>query len=746
MAQEFDADSMLAFIGQLGKEVDNLKTKIAGLNEAGGKGTNNLTNEFARFGQTVERYTRGPIKAMDAAVAGLAKTLAGAGGLTLSFAGVAKALDQFAVGELRVRNFATNTGFSIGAIKDMRVQLAAAGIDAGEAAGGIGSIGSKLQEVLALQETSGFYRTLQASSPALAEQVRQLMNMGRQQEAMNVLQKAYNEGGERFKAWLPTATGLSRAAFEAGRYGMEGLIKPWKFNEQEAAKYHKTMTNLETIGTGVWTSMAFTMIEAVNTMVGPDGLFKLNDKAKEFAEGFKNFFNTYVMPTLQTTSQEFVAISGALDSIDKFLSKWIGKGEGKPVTMGNIVGTGKNEKEIIERMNEQLPGKSEGSAAGSIWDWITKQFSTEAQAGEYKPGSTLLQQKDAEETEKDSNKSLRDMRDVLTKWDQSEGTGALGGTGGGRAGGSGFAGTDVPGGRTGAAIGGAQGPMGRSGPSLAPGTSSASGPETTADLGEGKEGSEYLAARRAPMKQQIENDPALKRQVAALMTMEHESDPAAVYESLANRMDYVNTERAKRGQEPLSLKQMVFGTGKGSFYGPVRRGLLGARMAQMSPERFQAMYNAMAFVHGGSNLLEGATDQGSANDPNAQHQGGRKVRFGEVYNDFGGGPGGHAAAARFREMIQKGFREGVKSGIWTAGTKAIPHAALSRDAIDSSLRVGPNDRYGTATVDIDFSGMDKAKKEKSRIDQAFLDVKIHRSPQAPVAGGGVSAFNTYAFE
>jgi len=25
-------------------------------------------------------------------------------------------------------------------------------------------------------------------------------------------------------------------------------------------------------------------------------------------------------------------------------------------------------------------------------------------------------------------------------------------------------------------------------------------------------------------------------------------------------------------------------------------------------------------------------------------------------------------------------------------------------------------------------------------------VKIHRSPQAPMAGGGVTAFNTYAFE
>jgi ABC-type phosphate transport system substrate-binding protein len=67
--------------------------------------------------------------------------------------------------------------------------------------------------------------------------------------------------------------------------------------------------------------------------------------------------------------------------------------------------------------------------------------------------------------------------------------------------------------------------------------------------------------------------------------------------------------------------------------------------------------------------------------------------------------------------------------------------------MDHALRAGSGGgNLGTATVDIDFSGAQKKKSEQDRINQAFIDVKIHRSPQAPMAGGGVTAFNTYAFE
>jgi hypothetical protein len=744
MPGDFDSDAMLAFIGQMGKEVDNLKTKIAGLNEAGGKGMGNLADQTDRFGKTLQRYATGSVKTMDAAVAGLTKTLVGAGGLALGMAGVAKAFDAFAVGELKIKNFAINTGFSVDTIKNLRVQLSAAGVDAGSASQGIASIGSKLQEVLALQETSPFYKTLQASEPAMAEHIRLLMNAGKQQEALNYLQKRYNEGGERFKAWLPTATGMSRAAFEAGKVGMQGLIAPWKFNDDEAAKYHKTMTNLETIGTGVWTRMTYTMLESINKMIGgEEGMKALNKSAEEFAAGFKNFFNTYVLETLKTTKQEFGWVVDAIAKVDEYINSLIGDDKDKE---GGGDSTGKLMQMFRRKMGLVRPGEVDGRAytpppastppaasgaeqGGGIWNWIKKNisFTSEAAASTLPPGTMPGLQKEVLETDKESAKMLADVRDVLQKWDQLR-EGVTAGAGGTQTASLG------PG-------GGAKGATGGAGARGDGSSTSTGGPpgEPGADTA-GTQGSEYLAARRAGQLKEIENNPQLKLQIAGMVTREHEQDPVAVIESLANRTDYVNTERAKKGLPPISLQQMLLGKPGGkSFYGPIRRGMLPAAMAELSkdPSRLEKIYTALDKVYKGSNVLEGATDQGSGNDPNVGWAGGRKIRFGETYNDFGGGPGGHEGARQWREQVQKEAREGVSRD-----------AARQVDKIDKSLRTASNggsSTTSTARVDIDFGNRVSPGALMSGASP-FIKTNIHRSPQAPIAGGGVADFNQYSFE
>jgi hypothetical protein len=124
------------------------------------------------------------------------------------------------------------------------------------------------------------------------------------------------------------------------------------------------------------------------------------------------------------------------------------------------------------------------------------------------------------------------------------------------------------------------------------------------------------------------------------MTLEHESDAAAVGESLMNRMAMTGGSIHK-------------GLHSG-FYGPVNRGQLGSAIAALerNPNRMARMNAAIDANLAGSNLLKGATDQGSGHDPNVNWPGGRIVRGGEVYNDWGGGRGGHEGARRFREAQQ----------------------------------------------------------------------------------------------
>lgn len=400
---DFDSDAMLAFFGQMGKEIDNFKTKIVSLNEAG-NAMKKMTDHTEKFGQTIQRHTQGALRGMESGISGLIGSAGGVAKLALVIGGVGKALDHFAVSALHTRNFAINTGFSTDGLKKMRVQLSAAGIDANEAAQGIGSIGAKLQDVLALQETSSFYKALQASEPAMAENVRQLMNAGKQQEAMNYLQEKFNKGGERFKAWLPTVTGISRAAWEAQAQGMEGLIMPWKELDGDAAKYHKTMVNLGTIFDGVWNSVTNTVLEGIVKLTGSEGLEGLNEKAHKFADNFKTWFDNSVIPTLKETFQE------AKDIID-----WFNKqAETRDFGQGGRL----RPEEFIRRQNEDEKDKN-----FSPWDWMKKQLGVgdaSAKSGVDQNSIIVVQ--------KDSNKSLQDMRDIIQKWDDqvNGGVGAAG--------------------------------------------------------------------------------------------------------------------------------------------------------------------------------------------------------------------------------------------------------------------------------------------------------------------------------
>ena len=151
-------------------------------------------------------------------------------------------------------------------------------------------------------------------------------------------------------------------------------------------------------------------------------------------------------------------------------------------------------------------------------------------------------------------------------------------------------------------------------------------------------GNAFLQSQRSRFAKELQENPETRNKLAALMTLEHESDPTAVAESLMNRMAYTGGTLEKG---------MTSG-----FYGPVK--MLPGREAELArnPARMAKMNAAIDAALAGSNLIKGATDQGSGNDPNVSWPGGRIVRGGEVYNDWAGGPGGHEGARRFREAQQ----------------------------------------------------------------------------------------------
>lgn len=138
-------------------------------------------------------------------------------------------------------------------------------------------------------------------------------------------------------------------------------------------------------------------------------------------------------------------------------------------------------------------------------------------------------------------------------------------------------------------------------------------------------GNAYLASQRARLKKELDDNPELKRRFAAIIQTENPGAGTAVAESAMNRA-------AMTGRSLASILQ----GGPKSFYGPARRGQIEPTMRNMSARTLAERYRQIDEGLAGSNLIKGATDQGSAGDPNYIKGGvGTNINR-ERFNDWGG--------------------------------------------------------------------------------------------------------------
>jgi hypothetical protein len=229
---------------------------------------------------------------------------------------------------------------------------------------------------------------------------------------------------------------------------------------------------------------------------------------------------------------------------------------------------------------------------------------------------------------------------------------------------------------------------------------------------------DYLREQRSGIASQLAANPNLKNRLAALVSLENPRAGVAVAESLFNRMQYVNEGRAKQGLPPLTLEQMMYGPGGGgrSFYGPIRRGLVGRRLAALmrNPEALESYKRMIDLALGGTNVAKGFTDQGSRGDPNYLAGGTGVNLYGERVNLWAGGPGGRAGALAFRERQQ-----------------AAIQAELNRFKIDQTQAPAAKVE-GSADLNINLNGFPKGTTTAFKTyGSLFGDVNLNRGNAAP---------------
>lgn len=165
-----------------------------------------------------------------------------------------------------------------------------------------------------------------------------------------------------------------------------------------------------------------------------------------------------------------------------------------------------------------------------------------------------------------------------------------------------------------------------------------------------------LAKERERFKKELDENPQLKRKLAGLLFAENVGAGPAVIESLLNRL---LLEGRVKGKIP-TIDEYLNRKGKNQFYGPIRR----RENLSITDLQYEKATTLIDEALAGSNVTEGATDQGSGNDPNVRHKGGKKVINGETFNDFGGF--GHDVARKFREEQQQSFRKWKETPVGTA--------------------------------------------------------------------------------
>jgi hypothetical protein len=254
-------------------------------------------------------------------------------------------------------------------------------------------------------------------------------------------------------------------------------------------------------------------------------------------------------------------------------------------------------------------------------------------------------------------------------------------------------------------------------------------------------GSEFLASQRKQASEELEKSPELMARLAAIVSLEASSARGriAIAESLFNRIaEFGGTVEGRTGG------------GKGSFYGPVRRGEVAPRVQELlkDPQRLEALKKLIRQAYS-SNITKGYTDQGSIGatgipDPNYYTGGSGITIDGERHNYYLGDTPEHRAW-RERQQAQVDKSASVPPTA-VPGAALVPGGMRPRSALTLPMpnipRDMPWDRIGAASARLDRIQPLTMNGGGTTTNEGNRDVTMNITNHITVAGGSNGAAET----
>jgi hypothetical protein len=368
-------DMFSTTLKELGKGLDNANKQVLQLGQSG----SSSLEKFKKSNEALRDSVKGShaaMKEMSTTLGGMSNLLTGGAGVVAAFYSAATSLQSFAANRVQLQMLSTDVGFSTKRISSMRQGIADMGKTTEEANQFIGTLGGLLKDVAERKEGSALVDLFtQMGRPEMGAKI--LRNGQDLAKSADEILSWFKRQEPEVQSFFSRQTGLTESIL-ANLIEYEAKKKAvYESDFKHSQDYLRNMNAFQTELSNIWEQIKEAAVGAID-----DNAFdKLNKQLKQEVEGIKLMYEDLSnLVKNQPFGKNF-----------DFLNK----------TPGELFGGSTKPADPSSTFNERFPEKK---------DWLKQGL------------------------EVDSNKSLRDIRDVLLRMEIGGGGGGEGGFGGAGAG------------------------------------------------------------------------------------------------------------------------------------------------------------------------------------------------------------------------------------------------------------------------------------------------------------------------
>jgi uncharacterized protein (TIGR02594 family) len=240
-------DGFSTALKELGKQLDAANRKAMEM----GVGPTGAFQKFKRENDGLSesaKRTNAQLAVTGSILTGIGRTLTVGGGIAYGIYEVGKALEGMAVSSIRMRNFATDTGFATKTVKELEQAGQRMGLTLAESSKAIATFGEKMNQWRTYRDSSEFAQALRKApgGEELLARMKPFRDAGDNKGALEEFAKTFGQSDARGKQALSDMSGLDKSYLEGIEKALRRNIKQVELNKELLEEFHNKWVDWET--------------------------------------------------------------------------------------------------------------------------------------------------------------------------------------------------------------------------------------------------------------------------------------------------------------------------------------------------------------------------------------------------------------------------------------------------------------------------------------------------------------------